>query len=419
MPHARSGFHGPLVAWCRITSALAMIAVCIGGGSVGHLADAAEPADTGFHLWDDSAALPKRSEMPVLADVRFSVIKPYEFEKDGYRFLHGVALCFHKSRLYASFGHNAEGENTGAEEARGRISDDGGRTWGDIFTIDAGDDSDLAVSHGVFLSHAGRLWAFMGAFHGTMQNVHARAYLLDEATMTWEKKGTVVSGGFWPLQEPLRMDDGNWIMAGVRIGQGNPAAVAISHGEDFLHWDLVVIPSDASNMWGESTVFVQGTTVVNIARWGGKPQALGAISHDRGRTWSRSVPSDLPMATSKPYAGTLSTGEHYLVGTTTADSGGQRAPLTIAVTRPGETMFSRCFVVRHAEHPGGPGESHPKASLAYPYAVEHEGHLYVGYSNSGGTIGRTGSGRQRWNNNSAELAVIPLGALEEAAASPR
>ena len=125
------------------------------------------------------------------------------------------------------------------------------------------------------------------------------------------------------------------------------------------------------------------------------------------------------MATSKPYAGTLSTGEHYLVGTTTADSGGQRAPLTIAVTRPGETMFSRVFVIRHAEHPVGPGESHPKVSLAYPYAVEHEGHLYVGYSNSGGKIGRAGSGRQQMNNNSAELAVIPLGALQEAATSPR
>lgn len=59
----------------------------------------------------------------------FSVIKPDEFETDGDRFPHGVGLCFHKGRLHASFGHNMEGENRGAEEARERLSHDQGRTW--------------------------------------------------------------------------------------------------------------------------------------------------------------------------------------------------------------------------------------------------------------------------------------------------
>jgi hypothetical protein len=390
---------------------IAMV-LCGAAGLPRLTAGAADPAVHSFQLWDERATLPKRADIPAIDAVRFSVIKPYAFEKDGYRFLHGVGLCFHKGRLYASFGHNTEGENTASEEARGRFSDDAGQTWGDIFTIDAGDEPGLAVSHGVFLSHAGRLWAFMGAFHGAMKDVHARAYVFDESTLTWNRKGTVVGGGFWPLQEPLRMDDGNWIMAGIRVGAGNPAAVAISHGDDFLTWDLVVIPSEETNMWGESTVYVQGGTVVNIARWGGQPRALVAVSQDHGRTWSASVASNLPMATSKPYAGTLSSGEHYLVGTTTADSGGQRVPLTILLTRPGEMAFSRAFVIRHAVQEGGPGESHPKVSLAYPYAIEHEGSLYVGYSNSGG---RTGSARQQWNNNSAELAVIPLGRLREPA----
>ncbi len=53
--------------------------------------------------------------------------------------------------------------------------------------------------------------------------------------------------------------------------------------------------------------------------------------------------------------------------------------------------------------PEGPGASHPKAALAYPYAVEHAGKLYVGYSNS------NGGGNFR---NSAELAVIPVASLK-------
>jgi hypothetical protein len=122
-------------------------------------------------------------------------------------------------------------------------------------------------------------------------------------------------------------------------------------------------------------------------------------------------PSNLPMTTSKPYAGTLSSGQRYLVCTTTADSGKRRSPLTIALSRPGEETFSKVFVIRHALFPEGPGESHQGAALSYPYAVEHEGKLYVGYSNSGDKSTRVGTGRELWNNNSAELAVIPVSEL--------
>lgn len=379
----------------------------------------AAPDVAPFPLWA-GAPLPRAAEAPVLSNVTFRVIKPYEFPKDGYRFLHGVALCFHKDKLYASFGHNPGGENTDSEEARVRVSADGGVTWGPITTIDPGDEPGIGVSHGVFLSHKGQLWAFHGAYTGTLDKVHTRAYVLNEAEGTWERKGTVIQGGFWPLQEPLRMTDGNWIMAGASIGKGNPAAVAISHGDNLTTWDLVTIPKPASlTMWGESSVILDGKHVLNIARCDGKqPVALVAVSEDFGRTWTESRPSNLPMAASKPYAGTLSTGQRYLICSTTADGGNRRSPLTLALSKPGETAFSRLFVIRHAVfgRSGAPAasqpESNPRCALSYPYAVEHGGGLYVGYSNSGGGVGRVGEGRQLWNNNSAELAVIPLGALK-------
>ena len=247
-----------------------------------------------------------------------------------------------------------------------------------------------------------------------MERIHTRAYTLDEATGDWQAKGVMVDGGFWPMQEPLQMDDGNWIMSGFA---GGLPGVAISHGDDLTQWDLVVIPKDPSvgRIWGESTVMSR--THINVSRYGEQAVALVAVSEDYGRTWTPSKPSNLPMATSKPYAGTLSTGQHYLICTTTADSGGRRYPLTIALTRPSETEFSQIFRIRDAEH-AGPGESHPRAALAYPYAVEREGHLYVGYSNSGGGAGREGSGRELWNNNSAELAVIPITSLAVPAGTP-
>ena len=360
-------------------------------------------------IWGD-ATLPKSAEIPRLQGVEFHVIKKHEPEKDGYPWLHGVGLAWHKGKLYASFGHNQGAENTATEEARGRVSEDGGKTWSDVFTIDTGPgEPDLAISHGVFLSHKGKLWAFHGAFHGKMGGIHTRAYVLDEVTNQWQPKGVVIEGGFWALNQPVEMADGNWIMAGITAGvysdrTTNPAAVAISHGDDFTRWDRVTIPApDGMKMWGESAVIADGPKVLNIARYGRKALALVASSDDFGRTWTKSTPSNLPMATSKPCSGMLSNGQRYLVCTTTADSGGRRSPLTIALSRPGDPLFSKVFGIRPAVFPEGPGESHERASLSYPCAIEHEGKLYVGYSNSGGRGG---------NHNSAELAVIPISALE-------
>lgn len=370
-------------------------------------------ADDSVSLWDSKASIQGTGELPVLEGVRFSVIKPYEFTKDGYRFLHGVALCFHKDKLYASFGHNRGGENTDSEEARWCVSADAGDTWSDVKSLDSGIEEGIGVSHGAFLSHDGRLWAFQAAYHGIMKDVHTRVYVLDENTDQWRAKSTVI-GGFWPMQQPQKMDDGNWIMAGLKVGDRNPAIVAISHGSDFTNWDVIPIPvaPAITKMWGESTVIVDGKQVLNISRYGAEAKALVAVSEDYGRTWSEMRPSNLPMATSKPCAGVLSNGQRYLICTTTADSGSRRSPLTIAVTRPGEAAFSEIFVIRHAEISNGPGESHAKAALAYPYAIEHGGQLYVGYSNSGGGVGRVGKNRELWNNNSAELAIIPLEKLQ-------
>lgn len=388
-----------------LTLLAALVAVASAAGTA---------SDSGpFPLWDPARGVPKAAELARLEGVEFRVIKPYEFDRDGYRFLHGVALAWHKGRLCASFGHNKGGENTDTEEARFCTSDDAGRTWSAVATIDAGKEPGIGVSHGVFLSLRGRLWALQGAYTGTMQDVHTRCYVLDESSDRWQPQGTVIQGGFWPMQEPVRMKDGNWIMSGIRVGQGNPAAVAISRGEDVTKWDLVVIPRapGLGSMWGESSVIVEGRRVVNIARYGDRAQALVAASEDFGRTWSPSRPSNLPMATSKSCAGILSSGQRYLICSTSADGGTRRSPLTIAVSKPGERALSKVFVIRDAEFPGGPGESHPDAALSYPCAAEHDGKLYVGYSNNGGNVGRKGTGRELWNNNSAEMAVIPVAAL--------
>lgn len=361
----------------------------------------------GLPLWDETRPLPKAAELPQVKGAEFHVIKPRAPDDDQCRFTLGVGLAWHKGRLYASYGFNRGEENTPTEEAHVKASDDGGKTWGPAVVMDAG-EGDLAVSHGVFLSHGGRLWAFMGAYHDHVQKyhrVHTRAYLLDEASGRWEARGVVIGDGFWPMQEPLKMADGNWIMAGLHLSPfakgANLPTVAISRGDDFTKWDPVVIPAApgvGTNLWGESTVIVEGKRVTNLSRYGKRARALLSVSEDYGRTWTPTAPSNLPMATSKPYAGTLSTGQRFLVCTTTADTGGRRSPLTIAVSRPGEALFSKVFLIRTSVFDRTPGVSDPKADFSYPYAIEHMGKLYIGYTHK--------------SHMANELAVIPVPSLQ-------
>jgi hypothetical protein len=117
----------------------------------------------GEPLWDDRVVLGKAADLPLVQGTAFHVIKPRGPDVDGCRWTLGVGLAWHRGKLYASYGFNTGGENTSTEEAHVRTSADGGATWSSPVVIDAG-AGNLGVSHGVFLSHEGRLWAFMGAF---------------------------------------------------------------------------------------------------------------------------------------------------------------------------------------------------------------------------------------------------------------
>lgn len=339
-------------------------------------------------LWTGEA-IPKSAELTFPKGVEIYHITPRTPEVPERRIWRkGADVIWHNGLLHASFGWNGnfdtQGENSPGESCVWLTSKDGGKTWSELDFIARGDEVG-GISHGVFLSHEGRLWSFNGAFTGKIGKVRTLAFLLDEESGTWEPKGEIIGAGFWALQKPMKLPDGNWIMSGVRVGDGNPAAVAISHGDDLTKWDLVVIPQDEGvrKMWGESALIRDGERLVNIARYGSDCLALVATSDDKGRTWTPSTPSNLPMTTSKPYAGRLSTNQPYLVGTTAADVTNRRNPLTIAVGKPEAGSFSRIFKIDDV------------GTMMYPGVWEHKGKLYIAYT----------------RDFSPQLAVIPVSSL--------
>jgi hypothetical protein len=68
------------------------------------------------------------------------------------------------------------------------------------------------------------------------------------------------------------------------------------------------------------------------------------------------------------------------------------------VSKPGETLFSQVFLIRPSVSEKTPGVSDTKADFSYPYAVEHVGKLYIGYTHK--------------SHIANELAVVPINSLE-------
>jgi len=361
-----------------------------------------------YKLWT-GGEIGKSEDIPLLKHVKFKTIKEYEPKVDGYKFLLGVAMVRYHDQWIVSFGHNKGLENTSTEVANSIFSNNGSK-WGDLVTIDSAKNQ-MGVSHGVFLNYEDKLWAFHGSFLNKLELVHTNAYNYNQRIGKWEYRGIVAADGFWPLQEPIKMDNGEWIMAGASIivgpRQAQPA-VAISKNDKFNQWEVRRIPS-AIKVWGESTIIVDGAKVLLISRSHNNTPKIEGMSHplayvslstDYGKTWSELKPSNLPMSASKPYAGILSNGQRYLINSISEDTGNNRAPLTIAVSRPNENSFVKLYRICDVEK----GQKRNHTRFSYPYAVEYEGNLWIVYSKS--------ADRSEPNNNSAELAIVPIKELK-------
>jgi hypothetical protein len=237
----------------------------------------------------------------------------------------------------------------------------------------------------------GTIWAFYpGARYAggsTYPELKMEASVLRDDGLVWEKKGVVLDTDFWPLCEPMRLDDGSVLIAGLFTGNsGSSPAVAISRG-DLTKWDLSVIPDPSGiKPWGETSVVKYPDRLVAFVRTAKGTVALSE-SFDLGRTWSALALSNHEIADSKVYGGTLDTGSRYLIYNI-----GSRKTLSIAVGKAdGSEGFSASYLIRNG------WEKDPvylnKRQWSYPYAVEDDGKLYVVYSE---------------NKENCELAIIPI-----------
>lgn len=353
----------------------------------------AMPLPEEFPLWSGGAIPENPEEIPFVEGLENSTL--HKAEKGKFQFLHGAALVDFKGTLFANWANSPVDENGPHETLQGRRSEDGGTTWPKLEVIGPGFDGPDRHSHGVLFEHQDELWTICARFGvgekgRVFPGLEGEAFVLDERTDTWKSRG-IVMDNCWPYDPPVKMANGNYITGG-QDRDGLPV-VAISHGEDFLKWDSVLLPYHPRlrPSFAETTVWAEGDRVIAVIR-GSSNVAWVSESRDYGRSWSIAGPSNYPMPRAKAFLGKLSTGQLFLVSNYR-----NRDTLVVSAGKPGQLSVSKMWRLRHGESEPPLYEGFAKSpQWSYPYAHEYDGKLYVVYS-----IGKEDCG----------LTVIPIRSL--------
>lgn len=304
---------------------------------------------------------------------------------DSFNFLHDAAIVEHKNILYAAWYNCPDGEMEETALIRCRKSSDKGLTWSEVEII-ASDKKMKGIMYVPvsLLSHNGILYAFISNMEGGPDLVtKCEVFILNEKNNSWSSSG-FITGPFLPNCSPIKMDNENFIMAGrmaSKVGEKPTIpAVAISHGDKLTEqWDVIPLkyngklPANENPDFPETTVIVDGAKITAFVR-NHSQYPLLFESKDYGRIWSDPLVHNFPFASSKIYAGTLSTGQNYVFSNIV--SNGYRDLLTLAVSSPNKKQFSKLWKIRD----GFSSKLQSVPEWSYPSATEYDGKLYVVYT---------------------------------------
>ena len=343
--------------------------------------------------WDAELPAPSAERLAEPPGLRQVVVHRADAD---FGFLHDNAIAWHDGELVAAWYNCPRGEMEGISCIRARRSRDGGLTWSatEVVAADTSGEGILYVPVAL-ASHAGRLLAFVTRMRGADLVLDCEAFAWDGGRRAWARQGTI-TGPFIPNTAPQPLPGGRFIMGGrlTETPGTKPEipAVALSAGGDLAApWRLVPLvrkPLVPFEPFPETTLWVDGPRVTAFIRGG-----FVCRSGDGGETWSEPCRANLPQESSKLYAGTLSTGQRYLIWNLPDPAAGRRRNLlALAVGDPGAERLSRAWLIRR----GPDVREGIGPEWSYPCAIEREGRLYIIYSSE---------------KHHSALSIVPVAAL--------
>ena len=340
------------------------------------------------NLWKKDIPFPAFEEAGMVKGAEYRSL--HTAEENGYHFLLGAAVIRHQDVLRVSWANSWRRENDDQTILAERCSVDDGKNWSDV-TVIARAEGGYGRSHGVYFSYEGKLYVFCPRARydriDRYPDLQMEGYVLNE-NGTYDALGVVLAEDFWPMCEPIFLENGTLLMAGLKTDDAS-AAVALCDGKDITRWEMKKIPNPENfSYWGETTVLKFADRLLAVVRGGNTAHALVSESLDNGNTWSPLAGSNFPISHSKMYAGTLSTGKNYLIFSMRGR--GYRDTLAIAV---GYDNFDKIYIIRDGFD--APPKYMAKNEWCYPYAYEDTAakKLYVVYAK---------------NKEDCEMAVLPV-----------
>lgn len=347
-----------------------------------------------------------------LKRIEHSVVFDTVRETGDTHFVHGASATFWKGSLYLSFAFNEHSENSISEQLLFMRSDDLGASWTRPARFSAEDGH--AHSHGVLWPDSDGLLCFAPVFDGLGERpVNAKGHksicfqnlkteLLRFDGEKWTGIG-IVAKDFWPLGQPVPAGenlilsgcDGKWYAAAARSLNGDHTAFQVTK------------PGTDGEIFTEAAAWALGDEICLVMRnetkrVNGLFNAAVALSRDGGLRFEECVLSDLPLCTTKPFCGRLRDGRPYLIfNEALPDAPRDRGRLLLGVGNdPKRFTVDRTYLIDE----GRMTEKGRRLALAYPYACEKDGRLYIFYScESAPSRGA--------NNNDIALTVVETAEL--------
>lgn len=330
---------------------------------------------------------------------------------DGeYGFLHDCAVISFKGTLFAAWYNCPEGEMVGKSVIRGRRSEDGGKTWSEIFTLAGGDgknaspagkrgSASLLYVPPAFLADGDNLYLIVSRMTGPDLMEDFEIFRWEEPSGTF-RSVQVVDKTFLPNTPGFRMKNGKWIIGGRWTPEKGtrpecPAVAVCDSGDPEKEWRIMkihdrILPDGSAFLFPETGLWVEDDCITAFVRNDhGAP--LLFRSRDCGESWEGPFYHNLPLAPVKAAAGILPDGRRYVIGNPVES--GRRTRLMIAwAAAPGEMPLSRALLLQC----GDDAELKASPEWSYPSAWVAGGDLYVIYTSA---------------KTSAVMAVIPLRVL--------
>ena len=345
-------------------------------------------------LWKEVITFPAFEEFSALRGVEYRMA--HCLDEKGYHFLLGAAVVKHKNALRVSFAQSLKTENDDHTRLMEKVSYDDGASWTE--NVIAETEDGFGRSHGVYFPYGEELYVFCPRARydriDRYPELKTEVYRL-EADGRYRLLGTALEGDFWPMCQPMALENGTFLMAGLKTESGT-AAVALCEGKDITKWQMTELPNPENfRYWGETTVLKKEDRLIALVRNSGRIRnVLTSESRDHGKTWTGLAQSNFPASHSKLYAGTLKNGLDYLVFNV-RDRGEKIGRDTLAVAV-GNGAFERVYLIRDGFD--APPVFWQHNEWSYPYAFEdaEKGLLYIAYAK---------------NKEHCEVAVIPTESL--------